>query len=143
MAIPTMVSAMPATASRGRVSPRNTQPRSAASSGTSDIIRVQMRGPRISSDLIRQKSPKTKPARPDADSRIQVCDEEAAGQGLPLAHQTAGIRKTSARTRRIRLSDSEPMRRPAFSKISAVNAQQPAAPRAAIWPVYLPSIGEA
>src|SRR3954469_23478494 len=77
-----------------------------------------------------------KPISPETESHPQAWGEASTGSGRPRSPQAARIRKPRAITRRIRLSDSTPIRRPAAAKARAEKAQQVAVPRAASWPSH-------
>ena len=99
--------------------------------GTSVMISIEKRDPIMVYDLNRNRSPNTKPTRPESTSQSQFSADASTGRRAPRLIRVKTLRKTRPITSLIILSDSDPILFAADSNDNAVIVQKKAVRRAA------------
>jgi hypothetical protein len=94
-------------------------------------MRTESREPISTNARKRHKSPNEKPTRPESVSHNQADAGASEGNGRPRRSHEKSVSSTKPAMSRIKLTGSEPTRRLADSKASAVTAQQTAVANAA------------
>ena len=110
------------------------KPKMVVKSGTRVISSMEIRAPTRTKARKRQRSPIVNPTRPESPSHTQARGEASVGSGVPRVAKVKAPRRKTAMTRRIRLTGSEPTRRPAVWKARALTVQQQAVASAASSP---------
>jgi len=130
---------MPSASTAVTRSPSPIQPSAAAKIGVEVEITAVRRAPISTYARNVHRSPRVMPTRPDSVSQPHCAAVASVGSARPRSSQPAIASQPNAATTRIRLSDSEPMRRAAASKVSDDAVQQVAVPRAASSPPSAPT----
>jgi hypothetical protein len=84
------------------------QPKKVVIGGTRVIINIENLEPIIVKDLKRNRSPKTKPTRPESASHIQLSALASVGRIIPLLSRLKTLRKTKPITNLMIFTESDP-----------------------------------